>query len=95
MRSHIKTFEYNIQIGDNSIEKVAIFNCNKLPDGVAARCIETDTFNKYLLTMTKEHYIALFLDDGEFGVQDEEQSNPEPVESDSEDNTELLFYGGV
>ena len=81
MRSHLQTISYAIQIGDNVIEKIAIFNQNKLPTGVAMKCIETDTFNKYLLTMTKEHYDALFLDDGELSVDGEMPSDTnEPVE---------------
>ena len=79
MRSHIQTISYAIQIGDNVIDKIAIFNQNKLPTGVAMKCIETDTFNKYLLTMTKEHYVALFLDDGELTL-----SEDEPVEDAQE-----------
>lgn len=63
--SHLQMINYNIQIGDNVVPKVAVFNCNKLPTGVAIKCIETDTYNKYLLTMTKEHFTALFLDDKE------------------------------
>lgn len=79
MRSHLQTVNYSIQIGDHVIEKIAIFNQNKLPTGVAMKCIETDTFNKYLLTMTKEHYVALFLDDGELTF-----SEDEPVEDAQE-----------
>lgn len=61
--SHLQMLNYNVQIGDKVTPKVAIFNCNKLPTGVAVQCIETDTYNKYLLTMTAEHFNALFLDD--------------------------------
>lgn len=61
--SHLQMIRYDVQIGDRITPKVAIFNCNKLPTGVATRCIETDTFNNYLLTMTQEQFQALFLDD--------------------------------
>lgn len=73
MRSHIQTISYAIQIGDNVIDKIAIFNQNKLPTGVAMKCIETDTFNKYLLTMSMEQYTALFLDDGELNLTNEDE----------------------
>lgn len=61
--SHLQQIEYNVQIGDKITPKIALYNCNKLPYGVAVQCIETDTYNKYLLTMSKEHFNALFLDD--------------------------------
>ena len=61
--SHLQMISYNVQIGDKVTHKVGIFNCNKLPTGVAIQCIETDTYNPYLLTMTQEHFNALFLDD--------------------------------
>ena len=61
--SHIQMIRFNVQIGDHVTPKVAIFNCNKLPYGVAVKCIETDTFNPYMLTMTEEHFKSLFLDD--------------------------------
>lgn len=68
--SHLQMVNYNVQIGDLITPKVAIFNCNKLPYGVAVKCIESDTFNKYMLTMTREQFVALFLDDVE--VEDED-----------------------
>ena len=71
MRSHIKSINYTIQIGDEVISKVAIYNCNKLPEGIVYRCLEHDTFSKYLLTMTKEHFEALFLDDGELNLSED------------------------
>lgn len=61
--SHLRTINYNVQIGDRVTPKIGIFNQNKLPTGVAIQCIETDTFNPYLLTMTQEHFQSLFLDD--------------------------------
>jgi len=61
--SHIQTINFNVQIGDRITPKIAIFNCNKLPTGVAVQCIETDSYNPYLLVMTKEHFQSLFLDD--------------------------------
>lgn len=62
-------------IGDHITNKIALFNCNKLPLGVAVKCIENDAPNKYLLTMTKEQYIALFLDDAEIIEKGEEDEN--------------------
>jgi hypothetical protein len=62
-------------IGDHVTSKIAIFNCNKLPLGVAVKCIENDAPNKYLLTMTKEQYIALFLDDAEIVGDGEKDEN--------------------
>lgn len=73
--THIQTITYDVMIGDHVTNKIAIFNCNKLPLGVAVKCIENDASNKYLLTMTKEQYMALFLDDAEIvedrGEEDE------------------------
>lgn len=95
MRSHIQTINYNIQIGDNIIERIGIFNCNKLPTGVAIKCIETDTFNKYLITMTRDQYVAIFLDDNEFNPEiaesvEETSSEPVPTEdATSEDDIPL------
>lgn len=73
--THIQTITYDVMIGDHITNKIALFNCNKLPLGVAVRCIENDAPNKYLLTMTKEQYIALFLDDAEIIEKDEENEN--------------------
>lgn len=77
--SHLQMLNYEVQIGDKVTKKVALFNCNKLPTGVAIQCIETDTYNKYLLTMTKEHFQALFCDDK---VADDEQSQENPGGAD-------------
>ena len=66
MRSHIQTINYTVQVNDSVIRKVAIFNTNKLPTGVAIKCIESDTYNKYLLVLSEEQYNAIFLDDGDF-----------------------------
>lgn len=85
MRSHIQTINYSIQIGDNVIDKIAIFNQNKLPTGIAMKCIETDTFNKYLLTMSMEQYNALFLDDGELNLTNDDVpqgATEEPIPDD-------------
>lgn len=71
--SHLQMINYNVQIGDKVTPKVAIFNQNKLPTGVAIQCVETDTFNPYLLTMTQEHFQALFLDDKP--LEDDEDSD--------------------
>ena len=71
MVSHIQTINYSIQVEDKIVDMIAIFNQNKLPTGVAFKCIETDTFNKYLFRMTKEQYVAIFLDDGEFQPESE------------------------
>lgn len=73
--THIQTITYDVMIGDHVTNKIAIFNCNKLPLGVAVKCIENDAPNKYLLTMTKEQYVALFLDDAEIVEKDEEDEN--------------------
>ena len=73
--THIQTITYDVMIGDHVTNKIAIFNCNKLPLGVAVKCIENDAPNKYLLTMTKEQYIALFLDDAEIVEKSEEDEN--------------------
>lgn len=70
--THIQTITYDVMIGDHITNKIALFNCNKLPLGVAVKCIENDAPNKYLLTMTKEQYIALFLDDAEVIEKGEE-----------------------
>ena len=78
--SHLQMVNYNIQIGDKVTPKVGIFNCNKLPTGVAIQCIETDTFNKYLLTMTREHFNALFLDDMEPETKENQESNEDEGE---------------
>lgn len=76
--SHIQMLRYEVQIGDRVTNKVALFNCNKLPTGVAIKCIETDTFNPYLLTMTEEHFKSLFLDDGDIAVEsDNDEINKE------------------
>ena len=69
MTSHIQTMNYAIQIGDTVIKKIAIFNTNKLPTGIAVKCIETDTYNKYLLTLSEEQYNAIFLDDGDYNPE--------------------------
>ena len=82
MRSHIEVLPYNLQVGDKVIEKVALFNNNKIPTGMVHRCLESDTDNKYLITMTKEKYIALFLDDGELAQRISEETD--------NDSTELL-----
>lgn len=60
---HIQLINYAIQIGSNVVDKVAIFNCNKLPYGVAVQCLEVGAYNPYLITMTKEQFNRLFLDD--------------------------------
>jgi len=73
--THIQTITYDVMIGDHVTSKIAIFNCNKLPLGVAVKCIENDAPNKYLLTMTKEQYIALFLDDAEIVGDGEKDEN--------------------
>lgn len=73
--THIQTITYDVMIGDHITNKIALFNCNKLPLGVAVKCIENDAPNKYLLTMTKEQYIALFLDDAEIIEKGEEDEN--------------------
>lgn len=78
--SHLQMVNYNVQIGDKVTPKIAIFNCNKLPYGVAVRCIETDTFNPYLLTMTKEHFKSLFLDDKE--IEDDSEETHQNSEED-------------
>lgn len=84
--SHIQLVEYSVQIGGHITEKIAMFNCNKLPTGVATRCIETDTYNPYLLTMSKEQFIALFMDDVEIP---EQAAQPEPTApSQTEDDPE-------
>lgn len=82
--SHLQMVNYNVQIGDRVTPKVAIFNCNKLPTGVAMKCIETDTHNKYLLTMTLENFEALFLDDHD-AEEKEPASKPDPEPASSED----------
>lgn len=86
--SHLQMVEYNVQIGERITPKIAIFNCNKLPNGVVARCIETDTFNPYLLTMTREQFEALFLDDNPI---DARPSDP----SDSSAASETVPESGV
>ena len=85
MKSHIQTINYSIQIGDCTEQRVAIFNTNKLPTGLAEKCIMSDVYNKYLITMSAEQYVALFLDDGEFlGTTDYEDTSA-PVVSMVED----------
>lgn len=69
--SHLQMINYDVQIGETVTRKVAIFNCNKLPYGIAVKCIETDTFNRYMLTMTYDQFKALFLDDQEKENQNE------------------------
>lgn len=76
--SHIQMLRYSVQIGDKVTPKIAIFNCNKLPTGVAAACIENDSYNKYLLTMRQDHFEALFLDDRKLDKED-----PNEVKSSS------------
>lgn len=80
--SHIQMINYNVQIGDRITPKVAIFNCNKLPTGVAIQCIETDTFNPYLLTMTQDHFQALFLDDAPIDTSTSETINQDSKEGE-------------
>lgn len=72
MFSHIQTIRYAIQIGNTSVDYVGIFNCNKLSTDTAIKCVQTDTHNKYLLTMTLEQFEAVFLDDATI-VEDEEE----------------------
>lgn len=82
--SHLQLINYAVQIGDKTTDKVGIFNCNKLPTGVAIQCIETDTFNPYLLTMTKEHFQSLFLDDAPMESPNDSEDGSD-VTADSED----------
>jgi len=85
--SHLQMVNYEVQIGDRTTPRVAIFNCNKLPTGVAIQCIETDTFNPYLLTMTQEHFRALFLDDAPITSADNSiSSNEGEANEDTENN---------
>lgn len=81
MRSHIQIINYSIQIDGRAEQRVAIFNTNKLPTGMAEKCIINDVYNKYLITMSAEQYVALFLDDGEFlGTTDYEDTSA-PVDN--------------
>lgn len=61
--SHIQMFNYSIRTGNILVEQVALFNCNKLPTGVAFECARNNADNPYLLTMPKSKFDALFLDD--------------------------------
>ena len=81
--SHLQMIPFNLQLGDKVIPKIAMFNCNKLPTGVAYKCIETDTYNPYLLVVTEEQFNALFLDDG-----DNLFTPPELAEESSEEEIE-------
>lgn len=83
--SHIQMIRYNIQIGDTVTPKVAMFNCNKLPTGVAIKCIESDTYNDYLITMTQAQFEALFLDDASLDAPNaplEEVAEPEDTQGE-------------
>ena len=71
--SHLQRIDYTVQIGDVVTKKVALFNQNKLPTGVAIKCVETDTDNPYLLTMTLEKFQSLFLDDAPLDFPDDEK----------------------
>ena len=71
--SHLQRIDYTVQIGDVVTKKIALFNQNKLPTGVAIKCVETDTDNPYLLTMTLEKFQALFLDDAPLDFPDDEE----------------------
>lgn len=77
--SHLQSIEYDVMIGDHITPKIALFNCNKLPLGVAVKCIENDAFNKYLLTLTKEQYVALFLDDNDVQNHNDSEENKDEV----------------
>ena len=86
--SHLQIVDFNLQVGENSTPMVGIFNTNKLPTGVAIKCIETNTPNIYLLTMTRAHFISLFLDDAELNdTAAASESTAEAETSESNSNT--------
>lgn len=90
---HIKTLEYNIEIDGKVIPKIAIYNQNKIPTGVVQKCIEHDTYSRYHITMLKDQYVSIFLDDGEFNPSEEmpiqEQRQVEPlVDQESNEDKE-------
>lgn len=61
--SHIQMFNYSICQGNVLVEQVGLFNCNKLPTGIAFECARNGINNPYLLTMSKAKFNALFLDE--------------------------------
>lgn len=82
--SHLQIVDFNLQVGENSTPMVGIFNTNKLPTGVAIKCIETNTPNIYLLTMTRAHFISLFLDDA--GLNDTADTNASTADAETSES---------
>lgn len=86
--SHLQIVDFNVQVGENLTPMVGIFNTNKLPTGVAIKCIETNTPNIYLLTMTQAHFVSLFLDDAELNATAAASTSTADAEtSESNSNT--------
>lgn len=56
----IGIIEYTIKIDDNSTDKVAVYNDDKISYQTACACVSTDTYNPYLITMDKEHFENVF-----------------------------------
>lgn len=61
--SHLQELRFNLQSEDSVIPMVALINQNKLPTGVAIKCIEESIDNPYLVVLPVSKFNSLFLDD--------------------------------
>lgn len=60
--SHIMLFEVTHQIGPYEMEKVVLFNINKITQEEALRCVKAGEYNDNVLCIPKTQWISLFRD---------------------------------
>lgn len=58
--SHIKVIEYEKCFGPHKMDEIALFNCHKITEEEAIRCVRTGEYNENVLCIPKSQWISLF-----------------------------------
>lgn len=77
---HLRFMQYSVQIGNSRVDKVAIFNVEKLTEQDAANAIANDASHPYLIILPQQVFDRIFLNDGAAVTPDEPAAATEASE---------------
>lgn len=68
---HLRFMQYSMQIGNSRVDKVAIFNAEKLSEQDAGNAIANDAAHPYMMVIPQQMFDRIFLNDGAAIIPDE------------------------
>ena len=74
---HLRFMQYSVQIGNSRVDKVAIFNVEKLSEQDAGNAIANDAAHPYLMVVPQQLFDRIFLNDGAAIIPDEDPTEPD------------------